>query len=404
MLCLLPIERLELPFRFVVADFALVLLTAYGLGRAWHTRQPLVFPLLPSMWLILLSSLVATLAGSAHPNSITAIVQESYLFVWFIVLTNVLKTLSSLDVDRLMRVWTVLALVEAVTVLMGMLRIGPSLFYVAPGSGRVLSIGGLSRGLGTYVNPNAAAAYLSISFFVLLGTSWPIWLRSACGVWLLLGMLGTGSIGALLSTVGSLVVLAGVYPIVGNRRPTKLWGGILGVGAGVLATMLFVLSLWPSPMPGAGFDTQGHLFALTLGRLPRALASRFTLVEEAWSAFSLNPLGSGPNTSVLYGGTLHNDYAAFLFERGPLGAIGWLFVVGSTLFTPLGAAQQSSDRHQRRRMLALGAGFLACAVNALTHEVSHFRQVWVLMAFLFAVSYAPSPRRTDTFPSKGIEP
>ena len=56
-LCLLPLEWLMLPFGLKVADLALVLVTLYGLAKAWLTNQRLVFPLLLPMWLILLSSL-----------------------------------------------------------------------------------------------------------------------------------------------------------------------------------------------------------------------------------------------------------------------------------------------------------------------------------------------------------
>jgi O-antigen ligase len=89
---------------------------------------------------------------------------------------------------------------------------------------------------------------------------------------------------------------------------------------------------------------------------------------------------------------MHNDYLAFLFERGPIGAIGWLWMVAATLLAPLRAACQCTHSQQRWQVLALGAGFLGCAMNAFTHEVSHFRQVWVLMAFLFAAVHAHSAR------------
>lgn len=395
-LCLLPIERMALPFNLKPVDSALVLLTAYGLGKAWRTRQRLGFPLLLPMWLILISSLVATLVGFALPRSIIAIVQEVYLFAWFIVLTNILKTFSRSDLDRLMKVWSVIACAEALTTLMGMLRIGPRMFYASffyadPNRERaIISSAGFSRAVGTFVNPNATAAYLSISFFVLLATSWPIWLRLVLGMWILAGMFGTGSMGALFSTLGSLVILLPVDSIVRNRQVTTLWGAIVGIGTGVLAAMLFILSLWPSLVSGVGLDTSGRLFALTLGRFPRSMTSRLGRIDRSWSIYSRHPWGTGPSAYASLGLSAHNDYVAFLFERGPVGAIGWLWMVGAALLAPLRAAYQRTDRHQRWQVLALWAGFLACAMNAFTHEVSHFRQVWVLMAFLFAMSYARS--------------
>ena len=401
MLCLLPIERFVLPFRLTVADFALVLLTAYGLWKAWHTHQQLCFPLLLPMWLILISSPVATLAGSAHLNSVMAIVQEIYLFAWFIVLTNLLRAFPFSDLDRLMKIWSAISCVEAVTILLGMFRIGPSFFYTPPYESPD-SFTGVVRGIGTYANSNAAGTYLFISIFVLLATSWPVWLRFTLGMWLLVGTIGTGSLGSLFSTLGSLAVLGVVIAITEDPHPTTLRGGIVGVGAGVVAAALFALSLWPSSLPGVGLHKGGRLLELTFGRLPRALAGRLVLLNKGWSVYTLHPWGTGPNSSALYAASLHNDYVAFLFERGPLGGIGWLWMVGSTLFAPLQAARQAIDSSQRWRVLVLGAGFLACAVNALSHEISHFRQVWVLMAFLFALSYALSPPAGNKIPTERI--
>jgi hypothetical protein len=391
MLCLLPLERWSFPFRLQVADFALVTLTLYGLAKAWRGQQRLNFPLLLPMWLILLSSLVATLMGFAYSESVVAIVQELYLFVWFLVLANLLWTFPLSDLDRLLKVWSVMACVQAAVALMGMMRIGPRIFYLPPyytalDRAQVISSAGFMRAVGTFANSNAAGAYLSISFFVSLATGWPVWLRAALGTWLFAGILGTGSLGALASTGGGLVLLLVVYPITVNRQTAKLWGAIICIGASLLLATAFVFSFVPSLLSEFGFDTQGQLFALTVGRFPRSMASRLTRIEEFWSIYSLHPWGTGPDSSASFQLSLHNDYVAFLFERGPAGAIGWLWIVASTLLTPLRVAYQHPDRHRRWQVLVLGAGFAACAINALTHEVSHFRQVWVLMAFVFAVS------------------
>jgi len=395
-LCLLPIERLMLPFGLRVADFVLMLLTLYGLGKAWRTRQRLEFPLLLSMWLILLSSSVATLVGFVHPDSIIAIVQEIYLFVWFIALVNVLKTFSLSDLDRLIKIWSMVACAEAVTMLMGTLRIGPSMFYTLPYRDLTLREG-LVRAVGTHVNPNAAAVYLSVSFFVVLATSWPIWLRSGLAVWLFAGMFGTGSNGALVTTLGGLAVLVVVHSIAKSRREILLWGAVICMGVGLVAIALLVLA--PALLSGLGFDMGGQLLFNTLGRFSHSLTARLDLVSWAWKTYSRHPWGTGPNSFAALQASLHNDYVAFWFERGPVGAIGWLWMVGATLLTSLRVANQLINKHQRWQVLALGAGFLACAVNAFSHEVSHMRQVWMLMVFLFALSYANLTQQAAGSPS-----
>jgi hypothetical protein len=398
MLCLLPIERLMLPFGLRVADFALALLMLHGLGKAWRTRQRLEFPLLLPMWLILVSSLFATLAGFAYSGSIMAIIQEIYLFTWFIVLTNVLRTFSLSDLNWLMKIWSVVACAEAITTLMGMLRIGPSMFYLTPLRDRVVTTG-FARAAGTFLNANATAVYLSISFFVLLAVPWPIWLRSVLGVWLFAGMFGTGSNGALIASLGGLAILVVTHSIVKSRRKIMLWGAIFGIGTSVVVVIAF--TFLPLLFSGLRFDTSGQLLFLTLGRFSHSLTERLNLIEWAWQTYSRHPWGTGPNSFASLRISLHNDYVAFLFERGPVGAIGWLWMVGATLLRPLRTASQLINKQQRWQILALGAGFLACVANAFVHEVSHTRQMWMLMVFLFALSYAYLTRQASSSSSTG---
>jgi hypothetical protein len=380
LLFLLPIEQMRFPFNVKPADLALVLLTLYGLLKAWQTHQRLDFPLLLPIWVILLSSSVATLVGFGRPDSIIAIMQEIYIFVWFMVLTNVLRALPLPDLDRVMKIWSVIACLESITTVMGMLRIGPSMFYRSSFEQATTEF---IRATGTYDNSNAVAVYLSVSFFILLATSWPIWLQSVLGVWLLVGMFATGSNGALLSTLGSLVVLVGGHLIVKNRRHIKLLIAVIGMGVGIVAAVLIILSLSSSLLSEFGLGTGEPLLFYTLGRLSHGATSRFDILMWAWETYGRYPWGTGPNT---FASVLHNDYAAFWFERGPLGIIGWLWLIAATLLRPLRVTNQLVNKHQRWQMLVLGAGFLACAVNAFSHEVSHMRQVWLLMAFLFALS------------------
>lgn len=393
LLCLLPIEQMRFPFNFKPSDLTLVLLTLYGLLKSWQTHQRLDFPLLLPLWLILFSSSVATLIGFAHLDSIIAIVQEIYIFVWFIILTNVLRTFPLSDLDRLMKTWSVIACLESVTTLMGMLRIGPSMFYR---SGYEQATTEFIRATGTYDNSNSVAVYISVSFFVLLATSWPIWLRSMLGVWLLAGMFGTGSNGALLSTFGSLVLLILVYSNLQNRRDVKLLVAVTGIGAGIVIAVLFMLGFSSSLLSEFALGTSEPLLVQTLGRLSHSATSRFDILAWAWETYRRHPWGTGPNS---FGSGLHNDYAAFLFERGPLGIIAWLWMIVATLLRPLQVSNQLVNGHQRWQVLVLGAGFLACAVNAFSHEVSHMRQVWLLMVFLFTLSYIHLTRQAANSPS-----
>ena len=102
-LCLLPLEWWLLPYNLEVADFGLVLLTAVGGLTLLYRRQPVRLPLLIPFWILLFASLVATLTGLNFAVSALAVVQEVYLYVWFVVLVNLLVHLGISIAVRLTR-------------------------------------------------------------------------------------------------------------------------------------------------------------------------------------------------------------------------------------------------------------------------------------------------------------
>jgi O-antigen ligase len=386
-LFLLPIERFTFPLSLKVVDFALILLIAYGLDRFFRERQRLHVPLAFPAWLILITSLIATLTGLFSMNSIIAMMQEVYLFLWFVVLVNLLITLPPSSFENLIKIWSVVALLEATTALMGMLKVGPAMFYTSPDIGNVvLSTGEFNRGYGTFANPNATGAYLSISFFILLATSWKKWLRTILGSYLLVGILATGSMGAMLFTLIAFAVLPITAAILKNWRIGLLFGGLLSI---LVATIIIVMIVGPlnALPPIASAKHLTGLLALSIGRLSHSISARMEIINVTWLSYANYPFGMGPNTSVLFLKTLHNDYLAFLVERGPLGLIGWLWMVVATLLLPLRKTNPNQDPAKWRQSLTIWAGFLACALNGFTHEVSHFRQFWMPMSFLYAAYF-----------------
>ncbi|MBN1872943.1 MAG: O-antigen ligase family protein [Anaerolineae bacterium] len=393
---LLPIDRMILPFNLKIVDGVVVILIAYGITKVWLTHQYLLFPLIVPGWLILLSGLFATLVGFTYLDSLIAIAQEIYLFVWFIILTNLLKTFSMADIDRLMKIWSIFAVAEATATFMGMLRIGPRMFYTSffyadPSRERVISASGFTRGVGSYINPNAAAVYIFVGLFVLWATSWPIWLRLGLGTWMLVGIFSTGSMGGLVSTFASAIIVLIVAALMYNQRMGLIGGIAISAGISLLIMLLLLYTLWPAWISDIA-DSKARLLALNIGRLAVSFSSRISTIKNAWPVYIHYPLGTGPNSFGQFQVSLHNDYVAFFFERGPIGFIGWMSIVSIGLLTPLEGIRKSHTAYQRQQMLALGAGFLACVLNAFVHEVSHFRQLWMLLAFLFALSPASQPQ------------
>jgi hypothetical protein len=386
-LFLLPFERLMLPLNTKIVDFALIIITLFSGFCLIFIHRYIHLPLIWSIWIILFSSVIATITGLMHPDSYMAIVKDLYIFIWFIALTNVLINQSPSDLTSLMKIWCLVALVEAGTSILGMLGIGPKMFFAPPTNEVALSIGRFNRAIGTYLNPNALAVYLTVSFFLILATNWSKFTRLIFCTWILAGIFATGSLGAMTSTLGSLFLLIGVNEIIKTKRIPKLWTRtfILVFFVSIVLLLLFILA--PTEDMASNPFNQSDIFNITVGRLPRSFSSRMNLIKSAWPIYSRYPLGTGPETFNVITGELHNDYIAYLFERGPLGLMGWFGVIGTIMFTSFYTAfKQENDRH-RWRILAFGMGFLACAINSLSHEISHFRQVWVFIAFLFAVSH-----------------
>lgn len=388
-LCLLPLERIVIPYRLGVVDFAFVVLIVYLFLRMVYVKQRIFFPLVGPFYLILLASLIATLSGLSVNTSLMAVFQEIYLYLAFIALVNVLSTFTLTNLERLMKFWSIVAVVIATTVVMGMIRIGPSAFYTAPVTGRVISLEGMNRGLGTFVNPNAGAVYLSISFFILLATNWSTRLRITIGAWLLVGIFATGSMGAMVSTIVgfSFLILFNILKRV--SRPHRVWilWLIFCLAIILILTLIIIFVDFPS------FFTfrlgNSEILSFAVDRLPGSFADRLMLIESSWPYYLQYPMGTGPNSFSTFIGTLHNDYVAFFFERGPLGFIGWIWLILSTLRSAFRSVKKQSDSWFWPRV-ALGSGFLGVVLNALSHEISHFRQVWVLMAFIFAISFYSS--------------
>jgi O-antigen ligase len=385
-LILLPLQWLLLPLNLAFADLALLSLILLTLAQAVAGRRVVVLPLLGPMLLILIASAISTAVGFGRFESAMVIVQEVYIFAWFLALTSQLRTLSPQEQDRLLKIWAIMACIESVTTILGMLKIGPAMFYTKP-SRDVVVTGEITRAVGLHANSNAAAVYLSISFFAALATSWPRRRRWLVAAWIFVGIFGTGSNGALLSTAFGLGVLIFAYSFYANRNKVRLWGALATLGVG--SAFLLLLATAFLPISGFGGVNAGNKFLFyTIGRFSHSLESRLAIIDWSWRIYKTYPLGVGPNGYSTLRGSLHNDYVAFWFERGLLGLAGWVWLVLAATWTPFWAAAHIplTEKQRYRAIITLGAGFLACAANAFSHEISHMRQLWMLIVFLFAMS------------------
>jgi hypothetical protein len=407
---MLPLERIMLPMSTAPPDAVLVTLIAFFWLVAWAQRQRVVFPLLLPMWLIFIGSSLATLFSAVPATNMLAMVQELYIYLWFVSAANLLAWLGEEDMQRLSKIWIIVACVESVLTLMGMFEIGPRFLYQAAeadgGLRHQFDIEGIERGLGTFRNANAAGGYLMTAFFMLMATPWPRHplLRLAVGGWLFLGIYATGSNASLGGVLAGLAFYL-LYRVVtqGDRRTMRLWItlGTLMAAVGVALPMAG-LSFSSALRPRGG----STLLATTVGRLAGAIRKRVVTFSFGWDLFSHNMLGVGPNSSsVIAAAGLHNDYLAFLAERGVLGLIGLLLLIALTIACVVASARLArGDRVRQLQAVALGGGFVAQFVDAMAHEVTHSRSLWLLMAVIFGYYHILRERASRTLSSESNLP
>jgi len=399
LLLLLPVQQIMLPMATAPPDAALVTLIAFFWIVAWARRRRVALPLLLPMWLIFIAGSLAMLFYTVSATNSLAMVQELYIYLWFVSAANLLAWLGEEDMHRLNKIWIVVACVESLLTLLGMFRIGPQFLHVMKGGTQhQYEFEGMGRAHGTFRNANAAGGYLMTAFFVLMATPWPRHplLRLAVGGWLFLGLFATGSNASLAGALAGLAFYL-LYRLVtqADRRAVRLWItlGTLMAAVGV-ALPVVGFSLSSALQPGA----EGSLLFMTVGRLTGGIQKRLVIWGDGWEIFSHNMLGVGPNSaSDIRGSTLHNDYVAFLAERGVLGLIGLLLLIALTMACVVASVRLArDDRVRQLQTMALGGGFVAYFVDAMAHEVTHSRSLWLLMAMIFAYYYMLRQRANRT--------
>lgn len=390
---LVPLQRIAGPANTIVADLAAVSLVLYTWSTLWRTRKAVSFPLILPQWLILIASLMATLVSLDRGGSLKTIAADLYVYVWFVTLCNAIE--DEEIVSKVGKVWVVVACIEASLVLLGYAGIGPTTAPLpkgiawAPGIKRE-AVGTFDlaadsgRAMGTFFNPNATAGYLGTSFLLFLITPFPQKraLRWGVGIWLLAGMVATGSNGGLAG------LAAGVFFMILLRSQYK--GAMAWISTAIIVVSLAALVFF---MSGASLETiresTRYLGPLhqTLGRLDQGAEKRANLLSKGWQAFLNAPLGLGPFASRVseINKGLHNEYAAYLFERGILALLGLLLMLVQVLPCIESSASLTRVGSIRRHQLASYTGiFISTLVTALSHEVLHSRDFWFVLGLMFA--------------------
>ena len=385
MIIVLPVERWQFSGLGPVDGFIILLiLTAWPV--IWRRRSWVYFPLALAVWLIFIGSLIGALSRLDVGAALKALLQEVYLF-------TLLLTMANAVVDKkafltLNKIWAIVATMEGVLLILG--RIGVTIPILA-GGGKAALLGDerlseIGRSVGTFINANAAGGYMMISIFLLLAIPFrstprrgapryrPV--RLAMIVLLIGGLLSSGSNGALLGLLLGLA-LAALYWLHQRGRIILF---MLAMGSLVVTLLVFSSPLIVSLLSSS--SSSGLLVAFS--RVDNKLSKRLELWSASIELATKHPTGIGPNvTASVTGIGAHNDYVAFISERGVLGLIGLFVLLGEILFWLVLAARASRSGSSHLATGALLGGLIGLSVMAASHEVTHGRAVWLLFAMIF---------------------
>jgi hypothetical protein len=390
-LATLPFLRPAGPGNSSPTDVAIVAAIGAVTVVCWVTRVPVRVPYAISMGLWVVAGCLSGIAGPAlrgslvavgYPQiSLIAVAQDLFLLAWCLTLVNVVRSASDLRVLLAAWIWgaTFWAALLVAGVVLGI---------------RVLSgieVGNGIRAEGNFGDPNMAANYFALSVFVLWASASPRnrRVRAAIVCLLLTAMVLTGSNGAFLNLAIGVTFVA--FTEIRRR---------FGSAAVVVAACLSLLVAGSAAqlvdfgkIQEAARDSGVPILHDWIGRSDSSAGERVVILREAWVLLQdAGPFGTGPNaTKPLLSDTLapyahqaHDDYVAAVVERGFLGGVAILTLIGAICFRAGGAMAGGLGSFASavpRRAPLIGA-LLGLAAAAAYYQVVHFRHVWALLAII----------------------
>ena len=374
-------------------------------------RRPLTIPFLIPVFLISVGSLVATLNAVSPSDAYLAMVQDLYLFAWFIMLVNLLRDGRDLTTFRVIWMWTANAI--ALYGIYIVITVGHSglLDLIKPRGARAIS---------TFYDPNMYANYLVLSLFVVLGLGEEIGrlVRWGSIALLLVGILASKSIGGLTSLgVGFAVwLLARAWTM--RISPAGL------AALGLVGASLALGALWVVKGMGVGEPQFEQVTSRSVfGRAGHSSEGRFHIWDALLKRYVKTPVGIGPGNSQsiqlsleererpnsIMSKEAHNDYLAYLVERGPLALLGLLLLkLGAFRRVILWWRRREREGYRTGGVFVSAslAALSASAMHSFTLETMHFRHEWLFLAMVCALGgMAFRARRVEgEVPATFVEP
>ena len=387
-LVLLPLDFVKLPLNIIPVDVWVLM----GMPIVWLSffRGPHILnkSYAVAMWFILVASFVSIFAAPSPKNSLVVILKELYTYLWFVTLTTVLVTLNAREFRRLLIIWSGVVFMHGLVIIAQFLS--PSFWQFTASLAARSSEFEKYRASGLFMNANSTAFFQLLGFVPVVLVSPSQKTGMILAVLLFPAMLATGSMGATLALLTGLVVAIIAIFLIGR----------LSLIIKLLVQLVIIVSLLGGVLTfivSQNVRYREHFEHIFLGRAERSSGGRFDLWQRGFDAFLDNELpiwGVGPENfrevdAKMTDNQLHNDFLAFLVERGLIGTLG----LG--LLAAFAAGRAASmvlicHKHPERAQLTVVvflAAITAAAIESLTHQIFHFRTLWLVLAFQEAVLY-----------------
>ena len=374
------------PFNIAPVDVPIAIVIGATMLWASLSGRQLRFAYVVPVALFVGGGVIGALRGPVPGKGAVALVQDLELLVWCWALLNVGSTAHRLGV--LMRTWAYASVAWAGVMFLGLFT---GIKYL---SGLNSSEG--TRTALTFLDPNQTGNYFFISIMVVWATQCPqrrAW-RVFAYCMLFAAIVSTGSSGALVS----LALGAGVAGFLGIRRVRGPVAAISFAALAALAVFAFHSTVSISSIQNAAADSKYAFIRNGIGRGAQSVGSRTSILGETTGLYeSSGPLGAGPTSTKPRLRSAqssevkeaHDDYIAALLERGLIGLVGLLLLVGSllqrTAAFSTGRLSPAFDKVVPKPNALLGA-VAGTMVAMAVYEVLHVRHVWALFAFVAAVS------------------
>jgi O-antigen ligase len=361
----------------IAGALVVTLLWAVATGHRLHLPYAVPVAILAA------AGALSALLGEFPYEGLVALLQEVVLLAWCAAIANLARSPAALK--TMLGAWSWSAIAWA-SVLVVAATAGWELAAPESGDGTRVAL--------TFGNSNLAASYFVISLMVILASGRPrnVVLRAAGSIMVVVALVLTGSLAGFLGLVVALAVAAVVatFRRAGPAAATAVLVGLMVAGGiGAVAAARYDAA-------GTARSSQNVLLRTSLGRGPESAAERATLLEEQIELYTTGDLlGRGPASTkptleslqAPYAREAHNDYLAALIERGVIGAVGMVLLIGAVTMRAggiVGPLVPGFGRSLATTAPLVGA-LVAAGVMAVSHEILHQRHLWALLGVVAAI-------------------